>query len=49
MENSWFVVNLLYKSIKTSQKMVPLEFEDEEQEEEVEVYEERHFLIRAKD
>lgn len=47
MEDSWFVVNLLYKSIKTGQKKVPSEFEEEE--EEVEVYEERHFLIRAND
>lgn len=46
MEDKWFVVNLLYKSIKTGQKIMPPEPDEDE---EIEVYEERHYSIKAND
>jgi hypothetical protein len=48
LEDKWFVVNLLFKSVKSGQQNVLPELEQAEQKQE-EVYEERHYLIKAKD
>ncbi|MDL4841770.1 DUF4288 domain-containing protein [Aquibacillus rhizosphaerae] len=46
MENKWFVVNLLYKSINSGQQNIPIELKEVDHSEE-EVFEERHYLIRT--
>lgn len=35
MENKWFVVNVLYKSIKSGQQNIPLELKEIDHSEEV--------------
>lgn len=47
LESEWFVVNLLYKSVHSSDQKATDDHESLE-DEIVEVFEERHFLIKAK-
>ncbi len=46
MDDKWFVVSLLFKSVKLGQQSTSSELENVEQEQE-EVYEEVHYLIKA--